>query len=151
MSKNLKLKKVIKSFVPELKIESRQVCFECFRIPSVYFTYSYLGRIFGYICYISNISICVNGLILSFLPFIRCITDIVVEGNPKVPFSTATTSRCREGRSPFLGLLHFTLDTYFIMLSVKQGDVKYHFLCSLVLLDLGLNLGLLAIGEHSTQ
>ena len=40
MSKNLKLKKVIKSFVPEP--------ISCvFRIPYVYFTYSYLGRILG--------------------------------------------------------------------------------------------------------
>ena len=37
MSKNLKLKKVNKSFVPEP--------ISCF--PYVYFTYSYLGRIFG--------------------------------------------------------------------------------------------------------
>ena len=29
----------------------------------------------------------------------------------------------------FPGLFHFTLDIYFIMLSVKQGDIKYHFLC----------------------
>ena len=32
------------------------------------------------------------------------------------------------GATPFSGLLHFTLDTYLIMLSVKQGDIKYHFL-----------------------
>ena len=45
MSKNLKLTKVNKNFVPEPK-ESRQE-FHVFRIPYVYFTYSYLGRIFG--------------------------------------------------------------------------------------------------------
>ena len=28
---------------------------------------------------------------------------------------------------PFPGLLHFTLDTYLILLSVKQGGIKYHF------------------------
>ena len=26
------------------------------------------------------------------------------------------------------GLFHFTLDPYLIMLSVKQGSIKYHFL-----------------------
>ena len=26
---------------------------------------------------------------------------------------------------PFPGLLHFILDTYFIILNVKQGDIKY--------------------------
>ena len=32
-----------------------------------------------------------------------------------------------EGTTPFPGLLHFTLDTYLILLSVKQGSIKYHF------------------------
>ena len=32
-----------------------------------------------------------------------------------------------EGTTPFPGLYHFTLDTYLIMLSVKQGGIKYHF------------------------
>ena len=52
----------------------------------------------------------------------------VDEGGPKVPFSIPTTPRCREGATPFPGLLHFTLDPYLIMLSVKQGGIKYHFL-----------------------
>ena len=51
-----------------------------------------------------------------------------VEGDPKVTFSNATTPRCREVCYLFPELLHFTLDTYLIMLSVKQGDIKYHFL-----------------------
>ena len=51
----------------------------------------------------------------------------IVEGEPKAPFSIATTPRCREGASPFLGLLHFTFHTYGIILSVKQGRIKYHF------------------------
>ena len=32
------------------------------------------------------------------------------------------------GHYPFLRLLRFTLDTYLIMLRVKQGGTKYHFL-----------------------
>ena len=52
----------------------------------------------------------------------------IVEGNPKAPFSIATTPRCRGGRYSFPGLLYFTLDPYLIMLSVKQGVIKYHFL-----------------------
>ena len=51
----------------------------------------------------------------------------VVEGDQKAPFSIATTQRYREGATPFPGLLHFTLDTYLILLSVKQGGIKYHF------------------------
>ena len=43
------------------------------------------------------------------------------------PFSIATIPRCREGTTPFPGLLHFTLDPYLIMLGVQQGGIKYHF------------------------
>ena len=52
----------------------------------------------------------------------------IVEGNPKAPFSIATTPRCRGGRYSFPGWLYFTLDLHLIMLSVKQGGIKYHFL-----------------------
>ena len=45
----------------------------------------------------------------------------------KAPFSIATAPRCR-GRYSFPGLIYFTLDPYLIMLSVKQGGIKYHFL-----------------------
>ena len=34
---------------------------------------------------------------------------IIVKGNPKAPFSIATTLRCRRGHTPFPGLLHFIL------------------------------------------
>ena len=44
-----------------------------------------------------------------------------VEGDPKASFLIATIAR--GGRYSFPGLLHFTL----IMLSVKQGSIKYHF------------------------
>ena len=42
----------------------------------------------------------------------------IVEGDLKTPFSIANTPKCREGRYPFPGLLHFTLDSYLIMLNV---------------------------------
>ena len=51
----------------------------------------------------------------------------VIDGDPKAPFLIVSNLRCREGATPFPGLLHFTLDTYLIMLSVKQGAIKYHF------------------------
>ena len=66
----------------------------------------------------------------------------IVEGNPKAPFSIATTPRCRGGHYSFPGLLYFTLDPYLIMLSVKQGGIQIPFFESLVWLDLGLNPGL---------
>ena len=40
----------------------------------------------------------------------------VVEGDQKDPFSLVT----------FPGLLHFTLDTYLILLNVEQGGIKYN-------------------------
>ena len=52
----------------------------------------------------------------------------LVEGDSNTPFLIATTPRCREGTTPFPRLFHFTLDLYLIMLSVKQGGIKYHFL-----------------------
>ena len=32
-----------------------------------------------------------------------------------------------KGATPFPWLFHFTLDPYFILLSTKQGGIKYHF------------------------
>ena len=53
----------------------------------------------------------------------------IAEGDPKAPFLIATLHQgVGEGATPFPGLLHFTLDPYLIMLSVKQGGIKYHFL-----------------------
>ncbi len=40
----------------------------------------------------------------------------------------AYREKAQESATPFPGLLHFTLDTYLILLSVKQGGIKYHFL-----------------------
>ena len=50
----------------------------------------------------------------------------VVEGDPKVPLSIHRD--VWKGATPFLGLLHFTLDIYLIILRVKQGNINYHFL-----------------------
>ena len=50
----------------------------------------------------------------------------VVDGDQKAPFSIAATSRCKGGTTPFHGFLHFTFDMYLILLSVKQGCIKYH-------------------------
>ena len=54
-----------------------------------------------------------------------------------------------KGATPLPGLLHFTLDPYLIMLSVKQGDINYPFFFFYffyyyyIWLNLGLNPGLL--------
>ena len=48
----------------------------------------------------------------------------VVESNPKLPFSL----RCRSGRFPFLWIGPLTLDSYLIILILKEWVIKYHFL-----------------------
>ena len=53
---------------------------------------------------------------------------IVVKGDPMAPFSIATTPRCREGRYFFPWTAPLYLDPHLIVLSVKQGDIEYHFL-----------------------
>ena len=52
----------------------------------------------------------------------------VIKGDPIALFSIATTPRCRRGRYFFSGIAPLTHDPYFILLSVKQGGMKYHFL-----------------------
>ena len=65
----------------------------------------------------------------------------IVEDNLKAPFLIA---RCRGGRYSFPRIGSPTLDPCLIMLSLKQGGIKYHFL---VWLDLGLNPSLLDLWE----
>ena len=67
-----------------------------------------------------------TGLLSGWRMYYNLVT--IVKGNPKAPFLKATTPRCRGGCYPFPGLLHFILDLYLIMLSVKKGGIKYHFL-----------------------
>ena len=52
----------------------------------------------------------------------------IVESDPKAPFSLAITLMCMRGSTPYPGLLHFTLDPYLIILSVKQRGITYPFL-----------------------
>ena len=97
------------------------------------------------------------GLELGFVRVVLCLSACLppspevkkklatfVEGNSKAPFSIATAPRCWEGRYSTLPLtlLHFTLDAYLIMLSVKQGSINYHFLSLWYEIDVGLNPGL---------
>ena len=55
-----------------------------------------------------------------------CVCVTVVEGFPKAPFSIGVG--VGEGATPFPEFNHFTLDPYLIILSVKQGGIKYHLL-----------------------
>ena len=82
--------------------------------------------IYVYIYIYIYIYVCVSTCIYRYIKKVKLAT--IVEGNPKAPFSIATTPRCRGGRYSFPGWLYFTLDQHLIMLSVKQGGIKYHFL-----------------------
>ena len=83
-----------------------------------------------YICVYISVYICVYIVMLV----------TVVESNLKAPFTIASYSKVYQ-RVRLLSLLHFTFDTYLIILSVKQGGIKYYFL-SLWYDNLGLNPGL---------
>ena len=56
-----------------------------------------------------------------------------------------------EGATPFPGLLHFTLDPYLILLSVKQGGIQYHFLSLWYDSTWDWTQVSRAIGEHSNR
>ena len=66
----------------------------------------------------------------------------VVEDDQKAPFSIATTLTCKGVAPLFSGLVHFILDTYLMLLSVKQAGIKCLFFKSSVWRDLGLNSGI---------
>ena len=53
-------------------------------------------------------------------------TYFLSESNIVVKLATLVESDSKATFFP--GLLHFTLDPYFIFLSGKQGSIKYHFL-----------------------
>ena len=75
----------------------------------------------------------------------------VVQDNLKAPFSIATTSRCRGGHYSFLWIAPLTLDAYLIMLSVKQGGIKYYFLSLRYDSTWDWTLISQSFGEHSNQ
>ena len=66
-----------------------------------------------------------NFFILYDVKFVSWLT--VVEGDQKAPFSIATTPKCRGGHNSFPWITPLAFDLYLIMLSIKQGDIKYHF------------------------
>ena len=67
------------------------------------------------------------------------------------PFDSLLHQGVGEGATPFLGLLHFTLDPYLILLSVKQGGIKYHFLSLWYDSTWDWTQVSRAIGEHSNR
>ena len=67
-------------------------------------------------------------------------------------FSSYYTEALGEGATPFAGSLHFILDTYLIiMLSIKQGSIKYHFLSLWYDSTYDWTLVSRTIGEHSNH
>ena len=57
-----------------------------------------------------------------------------VKGDPKAPFSIATTPMCRGGHNSVPRIAPFTLDPHLMVLSAKQGGIV-PFFESLVWLD----------------
>ena len=58
----------------------------------------------------------------------------LVENDLKAPFSIATTQRCRRGHYSIL-LIAPSLPLILIILSVKQGSIKYHFFYFIITLS----------------
>ena len=114
-------------------------------------------------CLFFNVRCCHIPFVLRACKNLRCICGgtnrevskvklaTIVEGNPKAPFSITSTPRCKGGRYSFPGLLYFTLDPYLIMLSVKQGGIKYHFLSLWYDSTWDWTQVSRAIGEHSNR
>ena len=67
------------------------------------------------------------------------------------PFRSLQQQGVGESATTFPGLLHFTLDPYLIMLSVKQGGIKYHFLSLWYYSTCDWTQVSRAIGEHSNH
>ena len=67
-----------------------------------------------------------NNSIVCLCVYISWLT--VVKDNLKAPFSIATTPRCKRGHYFFPWIAPLTLDPHYIMLSVKQGGIKYYFM-----------------------
>ena len=90
----------------------------------------------------------------SFTKYDKVKLVTLVEGDPKAPFSIATTLRCRGGRYSIPKSV--SLYPYLIVLSVKQGGIKYHFWVigitrpEIELRSLGPLANTLLISEHST-
>ena len=76
---------------------------------------------------------------------------ILVEGDLKVPFSIATPPRCRGRSYSIPRIAHFTLDPHLIVLSAKQGGIKYHFLSLWYESTWNWTSVSQTIGEHSTH
>ena len=67
----------------------------------------------------------------------------------RLPFQKLLHRNVGEGTTPFPGLLLFIHDPYFIMLCVKRGDIKYHFLSLWYELILDWTQVFRVLGEHS--
>ena len=50
------------------------------------------------------------------------------KGDLKAPFSIATTLRCTGGHYSISWVASLSFNLYLIILSIKQGGIKYHFL-----------------------
>ena len=71
------------------------------------------------------------------LESIKLLLATEVEGDQKAPFQLALHQDVGESATPFLGLLHFTLDNTLYCCYARKDQVP--FLKSLVGCDLGLN------------
>ena len=84
------------------------------------------------VCVHARVCVCMYlcVLILMIVIYMNVIEKVSKVGNrsrERPKGSLLQHRREGEGATSFPGLLHYTLDTYLILLSVKQGGIKYHF------------------------
>ena len=95
------------------------------------FSFSQCARIYIYILSFWYTQIYINKQLGELSVYIKVKSKVGdhSRGWPEGSLFDSLLHQCvGKGATPFPGLLHFTLDPYLIMLSVKQGGIKYHFL-----------------------
>ena len=103
---------------------------------------------------IQTIQLSISTQISSMWPIVRTLPSATTPSQSGPETDRNRRVHCipqSSSATPFSGLLHFTLDTYLILLSVKQGGIKYHFKSLWYDVNLDWTQVSRTIGEHSTH
>ena len=100
------LRWLIKPVRKKLSLPQTEYCWSFFTTRMFIYIYIYIVNIYSMAYHMPRVTI-----MPSWQPLPRA---IIAKGNLKAPFSIATPLRCGESTTPFLGLLHFILDSYLI-------------------------------------
>ena len=125
-----------------ISVGNRKLCFKlavtCQFVQQWWFMHIYIFYIYIHIyiyIYIYIYILCVHMFICRYMYFYVCVCFFCLyvswwqysRVTWRLPFQWVQHRGVGESATPFPGLLHFTLDMHLILLSVKQGCIKYHF------------------------